>query len=292
MNIARMFQVLDGYRRRLGILILGRPTYQPYFKFLQRDHKLPPDPRALQRAGLKGWLVGFVLWLCASTTLQCWFHSQVSADWMWGSPLLPGSGVVWSIQLLAHTYSTPLLAAYIMHEVELAWTLEIAICICCFLVMFYVYICNSKDRFGLSMEHGSGRYGVPEEFIEMMPRNYDIWEGFNQDEILRRAHDIALFDEREARIKEYSKNYMAYERALAQGNHGQLTPEQWEDFFPLDSAAITEQVTSALAVDPDLLEPIPSSDVTPVNQSQIKPGTPVYRVDPALLDEPQPADAR
>lgn len=280
------------------VMLLGHPTYNPYFKFLQQDHKLPPDPRALRRAGMKGGIVGFLFFVIATICLQLWFLNRLGPlaatnpallPDLWGSPLVPLALTAWSAQLLFHTYPSPQVSGFIGHSVQLTWTIEIAFVLpSAFAFGFYVMTANAKDRVGLSMEHGSSRYTLPEEIIEIMPRNYDIWEGFTGVEEARRKMDQTLFEDRITRVEEYSRAYLQWESELNRRNDLGL-PSLPEDFSPMQHPEIVAAVEHFIGVDPALLDPADMKDVTPEAQPQITPGVTKYEIDPALKDEPPPA---
>ena len=291
----RQLRKIDGYWRRFLVLLLGRPTYAPYFTFLQKDHRLDPDPRALKRATAKGFLASFGLWIIGTIAAQVWFAAQIDFlrqyfppdRFVAGPTLMPGSAAIWTFQLLFHLYPNQQLASYVFRLVEIAWSLEIVVCVLSFGFMMFVYSANAKDRYNLSMAYGSARYSYPDEHAELMPRHYDIWEGFNELEVQRRRHDQSLYDEREDRIRAYAKEYLKYEQSL-------IADE--DTFSPLVTTGIADRIRAAVCLDERLTTPIPECDITPTDQPQIAPGTPKYTIDPRLLEPvpplPTPAAAQ
>jgi hypothetical protein len=289
---------IDGmWRRWVCLPLLGRPAMHAYFKTLQKDHRMPPDPRVHRRAAAKARLVWVVVFYLGCLGAKFWLLTHANATFLLGSPWLwfwafvPGIGAIWLVQLtMVHQYAAPALTHYVIILARDVLLLNLASILLAFSLYLCVFASNAWDKAGQSQEKGSAGFAEPDDLADseamgveggLMPRGYNVWKGFSPDDVLRRRADRQRFKEYERRVAEYAAAYLDFEARQAALELG--LPHLPDDFStPMDNDDVLVKIARGIGMDPASLHLAPD---TPLDQPQFLGDRPHYKVDPALLAE-------
>jgi len=225
----KWFRRLDGLYRRTMIFIFGKPTYWYAFEFIRKDHRLPLDFRAMNRAALKARIVFFafitpLLFVVQFQSLQAiaaadpsdyhfaWFMALPYCSLPWIFLFLFKSSLM---DALHGTFSLPSSAYIVASGLAREQIFDIVLStVVVGTLALIVYFTNRRDTWDLTTEHGSARLAYPHEILPMYPPGYDIWEGTTpeQEDLLKmRSAEYRAY---RAMLDRYADEYRAYEETL------------------------------------------------------------------------------
>ena len=171
---------------------IQRNLYTPYYGVTEMT-KFPRDPRRRQRAWqnfITAMLPGLTLALGVLTWIPAIaFGARIEPDPL--IRLLPGVGFYWLYKYDFATYTNPETARQVHLVLDIA---EAAALIVAAIGSYYAWRVFDRwllDATGLSTEHGSDRWALPEDLLaperqqdRLLPEGYDLRRGFSKKDKL------------------------------------------------------------------------------------------------------------
>lgn len=181
---------------------IQRNLYSPYYGVTEMT-KFPRDPRRRDRAWrhcMAAMIPGFILSLGVLTWIPAIaFGARIEPNPL--IRLIPGVGLFWLYKFNFATYSNPTTALEVHRVFGAAEAAALAVAAIGGYYSWRVFEKWLLDATGLSTEHGSDRWALPEDLLaperqqdRLLPEGYDLRRGFSKKDKLALLRSKELSD--------------------------------------------------------------------------------------------------